>query len=90
MRKLATFALVLLTMFSCSNIDDFGLESTEFMFSEQKWELIEMTGNYKGSKTTGDNMAWQEYYMLNPAGTFEKSRTKDEVVTVANGAFEVV
>ncbi|SKB31075.1 hypothetical protein [Maribacter arcticus] len=87
MRKLAAFALVL---FSCSNEDDFGLESTQFVFSEQKWELIQMTGNYKGSKTTGDDMAWQEYYVLNPAGTFEKSRTRDEVVTVANGTFEVV
>jgi hypothetical protein len=77
-------------MFSCSNEDDFGLESTEFVFSEQKWELIQMTVNYKGSKITGDDMAWQEYYVLNPAGTFEKSRTRDEVVTVSNGTFEVV
>tara|TARA_R110000764_G_scaffold86942_2_gene167739 strand:- start:159 stop:608 length:450 start_codon:yes stop_codon:yes gene_type:complete len=90
MRKIAASALVLLTVFSCSNEDDFGLESTQFVFSEQKWELIQMTGNYKGSKTTGDDMAWQEYYVLNPAGTFEKSRTRDEVVTVANGTFEVV
>jgi hypothetical protein len=41
-------------------------------------------------KITGDDMAWQEYYVLNPAGTFEKSRTRDEVVTVSNGTFEVV
>lgn len=47
MRKLAAFALVLLTLFSCSNEDDFGLESTQFVFSEQKWELIQMTGNLK-------------------------------------------
>ena len=35
-------------------------------------------------------MAWQEYYMFSPAGTFVKSRARDEMITEANGTFEVV
>ena len=49
-----------------------------------------MTRNYKGSKTTGDDMAQQEYYLFSPVGTFVKSRTRDEMATEANGTFEVV
>lgn len=90
MRKIIAFVLVLFSVLSCSNEDDFGLESTQFVFSEQKWTLIQMSGNYKGSETTGNDMAWQEYYIFDPIGTFKKSRTKDEVTSEANGTFEVV
>lgn len=71
-------------------VDDFGLESTEFVLTEQKWELNQMIGNYKGSETTGDDMAWQEYYLFSPVDTFVKSRARDEMATEANGTFEVV
>ena len=40
--------------------------------------------------TTGDDMAWQEYYLFSPVGTFVKSRTRDEMATEANDTFEVV
>ena len=49
-----------------------------------------MTENYKGSKSTVDDMDWQEYYVFSPVGTFVKSRTRDEMATEANGTFEVV
>jgi hypothetical protein len=90
MRKIAVFTLVLLTMFSCSNKDDFGLESTQFVFSEQKWNLVKTSGSWSNSETTGDAMAWQEYYIFTPEGNFVKSRTVDDIITEAEGTFEVV
>lgn len=90
MKKLAVFSFVFFMLVSCSNEDDFGLESTQFVFSEQKWELVKMTGSFVNSETTGNEMEWQEYYIFTPEGTFLKSRTVDEVVYEATGSFEVV
>jgi hypothetical protein len=90
MRKIAAFTIVLLTMFSCSNEDDFGLESTQFVFSEQKWNLVRMSGSWSKSETTGEAMEWQEYYIFTPEGTFFKSRTVDDVIKEAEGTFEVI
>ncbi|WP_419212817.1 hypothetical protein ACNR9Q_01510 [Maribacter sp. X9] len=90
MKKLSAFLIVVFCIISCSNPDDFGLESTEFMYSTQKWELIRMTGAFVGSETKGEAMDWQEYYLFSPEGTFVKSRTKDDLVVEASGTFEVV
>lgn len=90
MKRISAFMLMAFTIFSCSNADDFGLESTEFVYTEQKWELIAMTGSYRGSETIGVDMAWQEYYLFTPDGTFVKSRTIDGEITEANGTFEVL
>jgi hypothetical protein len=90
MRKIAAFTMVLLTMFSCSNEDDFGLESTQFVFSEQKWNLVRMSGSWSNSETTGEAMEWQEYYIFTPEGTFLKSRTVDDLIKEAEGTFEVI
>lgn len=90
MRKIAALTLLLFTIISCSNEDDFGLESTQFVFSEQKWELTKMTGSFENSETTGSDMEWQEYYIFSPEGNFLKSRTVGEVVIEAIGTFEVV
>lgn len=88
--KLKLILVIVLVCFSCSNPDDFGFESTEFVYSDQKWELVRMTGNFVGSETTGDAMDWQEYYILSPQGTFIKSRTRNDMVTEAIGTFEIV
>lgn len=90
MRKFAAFTLALLTMFSCSNEDDFGLDSTQFVFSEQKWNLVSMSGSRSNSETTGEAMEWQEYYIFTPEGTFIKSRTVGDVSIEADGTFEVI
>lgn len=90
MSKFSVFVLGMFTVLSCSNPDDFGLESTEFVYAEQRWELVRMTGSFVGSETTGDAMEWQEYYLFTPDGTFIKSRTRVEEVTQATGVFEVL
>jgi hypothetical protein len=35
-----------------------------------------MTGMTANSQTTGSDMEWQEFYLLNANGTFKKSREK--------------
>lgn len=63
------------TLFSCSKTDD--TNKTELFAADlypQKWVLVEMSGQVPNSTTTGDDMPWQEYYILNADGTFLKHR----------------
>ncbi|WP_405412471.1 hypothetical protein [Maribacter sp. Asnod1-A12] len=90
MRKYTIIFLILVVYASCANDDDFGLESSQFVFSEQKWELVEMSGSFQNSETTSEEMEWQEYYIFSPEGTFIKTRIVDEKVAEATGTFEVV
>ena len=46
--------LIVTFSFSCSTPDVFGLQSTDFFYSDQKRELIRMTDNFVGSETTGE------------------------------------
>lgn len=70
--------------------DDLTLKDTVLQFSSQKWLLVEMTGSMVNSSSTGEDMAWQEYYIFNPDGSFIKSRERDGTVLEATGTFEVV
>ncbi|WP_324025114.1 hypothetical protein QSV08_18145 [Maribacter sp. BPC-D8] len=90
MKRYALLFLFLVFLTSCANDDDFGLESTQFVFSEQKWELTQMSGSFQNSETTGEEMEWQEYYIFSPEGTFVKSRTIGDELVEATGSFEVV
>ena len=90
MKKLLVFVILSIGILSCSNPDDFGLESTQFIYTDQKWELVSMTGNIQGSETTGAAMSWQEHYVFSPNGTFSKRRTTGTETMEATGTFEVV
>lgn len=56
----------------------------------QKWQLIKMSGNMAGSETTGDQMAWQESYVLNEDHTFRKVREQSGEKKEASGAYAYV
>lgn len=90
MRNYTIYILLIVALASCASDDDYGLASTQFVFSEQKWVLTQMSGSFQNSETKGEDMEWQEYYIFSPEGTFIKSRTVDEEVTEAIGTFEVV
>lgn len=90
MKNVKLIFLSVILCFSCSTPDDFGLESTDFLYSDQKWELVRMTGSFVDSETTREAMDWQEYYIFSPQGTFMKSRTRNDVVMEAAGTFEIV
>ncbi|MEM7486010.1 MAG: hypothetical protein AAF348_12455 [Bacteroidota bacterium] len=56
----------------------------------QKWELVRMTGSMVNSETVGDAMEWQEYYLFNPNGSFEKQRVHNGTTTKATGSYELI
>jgi len=90
MRIFTLVIVIFLIITSCSNEDDFGLTSTQFVYQNQKWELVSMSGSIANSDTFGDDMDWQEYYIFKPDGTFLKSRTNDGNTVEAQGTFEVI
>ncbi|VXB31981.1 hypothetical protein [Maribacter litoralis] len=90
MKKITALLVCIVLLLSCSSDDDYGLESTQFVYAEQQWTLVKMTGSFQNSETIGSEMEWQEYYTFSPEGTFIKSRTVDEVVYEATGSFEVI
>ena len=85
MKKITLLFLFLATLLSCSSNDI----STSKDYQE-KWQLTQMTGRMANSETTGSNMEWQEFYLLNANGTFTKSREKNKVVTQISGTYRLV
>ena len=77
--------LVLLAVFLFS----VGCTSSDAVFNEtsQKWQLVSMTGSIVNSKTTGEAMAWQEYFIFKTDGTFIKSRTFEGTEIEAFGTY---
>jgi hypothetical protein len=65
------FITFVTTLFSCSSDDE-----SPFKDYKGKWILTQMTGMTANSQTTGSDMEWQEFYLLNANGTFKKSRKK--------------
>lgn len=91
MKSLFTFIILLSFLISCSN-EVVVKETTETeSFTEhytQKWKLVKMTGDMINSETTGNDMAWQEYYIFNSNSSFFRSRTRDGVTTEISGTFK--
>lgn len=85
MKKLSSLLILLIVLASCANDVK---ESTAN--NQEKWVLIEMHGSTPNSKTTGDNMEWQEFYVLNSNGTFKKSRKKNGISNEISGVYKVV
>jgi hypothetical protein len=52
-----------------------------------EWVLVEMAGSLVGSTTSGEEMHWQEKYLLNPDGTFIKTRDTGEEVIKTKGTY---
>lgn len=84
MKHLLLFILIGLVICSCS--DDTILAPGD---APQKWDLVKMSGGLNPTETTGEDMAWQEFYMLYPDGTFLKSRTSDGNSMQAEGTYQV-
>lgn len=74
--------LVICLSFSCSKDDNFDPGKYP-----QKWTLVKMTGQISNSETTGENMEWQEYYLLKSDGTFIKNRVRDGIDYEESGSF---
>ncbi|UOB18145.1 hypothetical protein [Abyssalbus ytuae] len=62
--------------------------SDEKDLSAQKWELVKMTGSMANSEKSGEEMEWQEYYLLNEDQTFEKYRERNNNTKQASGTYK--
>ncbi|MDP3314067.1 hypothetical protein [Lutibacter sp.] len=82
MKKIVFILLCSILLLSCSNNDE--TESEEY---SQIWQLTKMTGSVPNSETTGGNMEWQEFYVLNLDGTFLKSRERNNVLINISGTY---
>lgn len=82
MKNLLFISVLIYTLFSCTKDDGFDIEQYP-----QKWQLVKMTGQMPNSETTGADMEWQEFYLLNSDGSFTKSRERSDLLTEVSGAF---
>ncbi len=53
----------------------------------ETWQLVKMWGQIPNSETTGEDMEWQESYVLMEGGEFIKSRTRNGDTEEAGGKF---
>ncbi len=83
--KKIVFIFMVVILFACSKEDTSNVNE-ELIGT---WKLIEMSGNMTNSTTTGSDMDWQETYLLNSNGTFQKSREENGDITEASGTYSL-
>jgi hypothetical protein len=82
MKYMFIISLLLISIASCKKDDP-------DLLYPQKWELVKMIGNYTYI-FTGNEMSWQEYYLLQADGTFNKYRTRDGITSEATGTYSKI
>ncbi|WP_276497799.1 hypothetical protein [Pontibacter litorisediminis] len=94
MKRFFIIPLLGLALLSCNKTEapvlaqkDESQHILKDMTESQKWQLVRMTGQIPNAELTGDKMAWQEYYLLNPDGSFTKVRQQGGVSTSASGTY---
>ncbi|MET2986419.1 hypothetical protein [Aureibaculum conchae] len=90
MKKFIFFVLATCTILSCSTDepeDDKVFDADKY---PQKWKLVKITGSWTNIETTGENMEWQENYILNDDGTFTKHREQGKESFNVPGTFSIV
>jgi hypothetical protein len=85
MKKIIVLFFFVTALFSCSSDDE-----SPFKDYKGKWILTQMTGMTANSQTTGSEMQWQEFYVLDANGTFTKSREKDGFVIEITGTYSQI
>lgn len=93
MKKILINCLLLVLLISCSN--ETTNEQTIGKFpndqSSQIWELVAMSGSMSGNEqTTGDNMDWQEQYILEEDLSFTKSRKINNQTIEEQGSYRIL
>ncbi|MCX2741668.1 hypothetical protein [Pontibacter anaerobius] len=92
MRNLLLASILFCVLTSCSKDTTLDEMQTELAANQypQKWQLVSMSGNIANvPPQTGDDMAWQEAYMLNSDNTFIKTREQNGTRIEASGTFVI-
>lgn len=84
MRKLIPYFFIFGVLSSC--IDN--VDHVEDKYPQQ-WQLVRISGEDGQSSKHGGRLEWQEFYLLNPDGTFLKSRLDNGTKISATGVFSV-
>lgn len=82
-------SILLLTIACSKEVPTNSNEQLEIVLP-QKWELIKMSGSLANSETSGEDMSWQEQYILNKGQSFLKSRYQDGDTIEATGTFQYI
>lgn len=85
MKSIFITVLLCILANSCSNDD--SLDTNVF---PQKWNLVKMTGQIPNSETVGEEMEWQEFYILKQDKSFVKNRERDGITIEVSGTFELI
>ena len=75
---------LVLAIITSACVDD--VEHVEEQFPQQ-WQLVRMTGIQGETGKYDHGLAWKEFYLLNPDGTFLKSRLDGGDKTSATGMY---
>lgn len=85
MKKYLFNLFLMVSLISCNGEDGFDPDSYP-----QKWQLVKMYYGMVSSELTGDELDWQENYILYENQSFTKSRLQEGVLYEATGTFKYV
>ena len=93
--QIILFLLTALFLVSCSSDPALETSQTKEAFDgtgwPKKWKLIEMSGNISTMPPQrGSDMSWQEWYVLYPNNTFNKTRERDGATTQVKGTYSII
>lgn len=83
MKKLMPLFALLFIFTSC----ELESESNIFLNPVGEWKLVKTIAEDADSERTGDDLEFQETYIINNDGTFTKTRILDETTTVSTGTY---
>jgi len=86
MKPVLIFSILSFLLTSCSSDNDSN-KIRDLENLPQTWELISFTTGLINQTTTGDEMPFQEKYILNKDKTFKKTRDQNGSIMQAEGTF---
>ncbi|RNL84061.1 hypothetical protein ED312_14035 [Sinomicrobium pectinilyticum] len=90
--RILYFVFLAFLFFSCSDDDNDSSVDNPLLNNSypQEWKLFEMTPSRQDSVISGEDMEWQETYVLNDDDTFIKTRMTDNETLTGGGTFVIV
>ncbi|MEH6657118.1 hypothetical protein [Leeuwenhoekiella marinoflava] len=87
--RIASVALIVSLFVSCADENDTTADLVQQEISVEL-NLVKMSGQIRGSETTGEEMSWRETYTLGPGMRFKKVRKSEGKTLTSEGFFDIV